>query len=171
MTEFSRQVRIDTLGGAPRDETIAAGAGERAALAERFAILAIDRLEARAELTRSGTEIRANGALCAGIVQACAATGAALSAAIDAPFAILFRPEGPIDAPEAGLELSESECDVVFYRGGAVDLGEAVAETLALAIDPYPRAPDADAVLKAAGIGESAPGPFAALAVLKKDGP
>ena len=55
---------------------------------------------------------------------------------------------------------------------GAIDLGEAAAETLLLALDPYPRAPNADAVLREAGVKpegeeEREPGPFAALAALK----
>ena len=48
---------------------------------------------------------------------------------------------------------------------------EAVAETLSLNLDPYPRAPEADAVLRAAGVrregGEEKENPFAALAGLK----
>ena len=51
----------------------------------------------------------------------------------------------------------------------ATDLG-AVAETLALSLDPFPRAPDADAVLRAAGVlseDEAVTGPFAALKGLK----
>jgi hypothetical protein len=39
---------------------------------------------------------------------------------------------------------------------------------MALALDPFPRAPDADDVLKAAGVlSEGEAGPFAALRALK----
>ncbi|NWN13490.1 hypothetical protein GY655_27460, partial [Escherichia coli] len=41
---------------------------------------------------------------------------------------------------------------IVFYSGGAIDLGEAAAETLALALDPYPRSPAAEAALRDAGV-------------------
>jgi hypothetical protein len=40
----------------------------------------------------------------------------------------------------------------VPIEGGSIDLGEAVAETMALALDPYPRAPGAEAALRAAGV-------------------
>jgi hypothetical protein len=58
--------------------------------------------------------------------------------------------------------------DVQFHDGTAIDVGEAVAQSLALALDPYPRAPDAEAALKEAGVtSEAETGPFAALAALK----
>lgn len=166
MSEFSGPVRIDTIGTAPREIAIEADADERAALARRFGIETLEALSAMASVTRQGEEIRACGRLSARIVQLCVASNVPLPAAIDAPFDIAFRTGPPDSAPE--IELSEEECDVVFYEGGAIDLGEAVAETLALAIDPYPRAPGADAVLKEMGVlGEGQTGPFAALAGLK----
>ena len=52
--------------------------------------------------------------------------------------------------------------------GETVDLGEALAEQLALALDPYPRAPTADTRIKEIGIlSEEEAGPFGALAALK----
>ena len=35
---------------------------------------------------------------------------------------------------------------MIFYDGAAIDIGEAVAETLLLDLDPYPRAPGAEEV-------------------------
>ena len=67
------------------------------------------------------------------------------------------------------VELGETDMDVIFYDGASVDLGEAVAETLALSLDPYPRSPDADATLRKAGVKtEAEAGPFGALAALKE---
>lgn len=168
VTEFSRPVRIDTIGAVPREIAVEADESERAALARRFDIASLDALTAQAALSVEGGDIRARGRLAAEVVQLCVATNVELPSSINAPFDIAFRRDPPVDAPDAGLELSESECDVTFYEGGAIDLGEAVAETLALAIDPYARAPDADAVLKQMGVlSEGAAGPFAALARLK----
>lgn len=173
MSEFSRPVRLDTIGNEPREMEIEATPGERIALAKRFDIVSLDALSARATLVRQAGEVHARGSLQARLVQACVATGVDLPAEIEAPFDIVFRDALPQDVPDAGLELNESECDVVFFEGSSVDLGEAVAETLALAIDPYARASDADAVLREAGVlseGEAAVagGAFAGLAALKK---
>lgn len=166
--EFSRPVRIDTLGETPRALSIEADEAERTALARRFGLIAVDRLAADLALTRIGAEIRLRGALSADVVQACVATGEPVPAQVEAPFEIIFRPHPDPAGPDAEVELDENELDVVFYDGGAVDVGEAVAESLSLSLDPWPRAPDAEAALKAAGVlGEEEAGPFGALAGLR----
>lgn len=168
--EFSRPVRIDTLGGQPRAIEIAAGPSERAALASRFGLLAIDRLEAELAISRNGEEVALHGTLQADVTQACVASGAPVPAALIVPFDILFRPQPAPGQAEEEVELSEGEMDVVFYDRAEVDIGEAVAETLSLNLDPYPRAPDADAVLREAGVkqeGQEEKGPFAGLAALR----
>ncbi len=167
--EFSRIVRLDALGTAPHALAIEADDAERAALAARFGLVAIDRLAAEAECVRRGDLVEVTGHIRADVVQACVATGGPLRETLDEPFTVRFVPEAQLDAQGTEeVELSSEDCDLIAYAGGAVDLGEAVAETLILALDPYPRSPDADAALKAAGvIGEEEAGPFAALAALK----
>ena len=149
--EFSRPVRIDTLGGSPRALAIAAGEEERAALARRFGLVAIDALSAEMRLSRDGDAITAAGTLRADVVQSCVATDAPVPASIEEIFTILFRPQ-PAGGADDEIELGESELDVVFYDGATIDAGEAAAETLSLALDPWPRSADADAALRAAGI-------------------
>lgn len=165
--EFSRTYRLDELGNVPRAVTIAATETERAKLAQRFDLIAIDRLEAAAELVRDGEIVIASGKLKAEVVQACVASGEPVPATIAEDFALRFVREATGDAAE-DVELDESDLDAVGYEGGAVDLGEAAAQTLALALDPFPRAPGAEERLRAAGVvGEEDAGPFAALKALK----
>ena len=150
--EFSRTVRVDTLTGKARNHSIGADEKERAALAERFGLASIERLSAEADLKRVGDEVTAVGTLSASVVQSCVATGEPVAAEIDEDFSIVFRPHREPAGAEEEIELSEGELDVVFYEGLNIDLGEAVAETLSLSLDPYPRAPDADAALREAGV-------------------
>jgi len=165
--EFPRPVRLDTIGTAPRRIEIAAEEGERAALAQRFGLIALDRLEAWAELTREGDAVIAIGALKAAAVQACVASGDPVPAEVAEDFALRFVPETD-EAPPEEVELGETDLDEIFYAGSSIDLGEAVAQTLALALDPFPRAPGAEERLRAAGVlGEEDAGPFAALKGLK----
>ncbi len=166
--EFSRPVRVDTLGPEPRALTIEAEEAERKALANRFGLVAIDRLTAEASVVRKGADIIASGRLTAAVTQSCAASGEPVAAALDTPFEIVFRPQPSNVRPDEEVELGESELDVVFYEGAAIDLGEAAAETLFLSLDPYPRAPGAEAALKVAGVkSEAEAGPFGALAGLR----
>lgn len=166
--EFSRPVRADSLGATPHAMTLEASVEERAALARRFGLVGIARLVADAALTRDGDEIRAGGTLAGDVTQSCVASGEPVAAVVNAPFDLVFRPQPEGVRPDEEVELGEAELDVVFYDGTAIDIGEAVAETLLLNLDPYPRAPGAEAALQAAGVkSEEEAGPFAALAGLR----
>ncbi len=165
--EFSRPVRTDTLGQAPRTIAIEADEAERAAPAARFGFLAIGRLAAEVELTRRGEAVSARGTLRAALAQPCVATGEPVAEEIEEAFADEFRPQ-PAAAPDEEIELGEGELDVVFHDGALVDIGEAAAETLSLAVAPFPRSPAAEAALRAAGVkaqedARAESSPFAAL--------
>lgn len=164
--EFSRPIRLDTIGETARAIAIEADGEERTALARRFGLIALGRLDAEGAIRRDGETMFVEGRLHADVTQSCVASGEPVKATIDAPFSLRFAPEAS-DQPDE-IELQAEDCDTLSYAGGAIDLGEAVAETLALSLDPYPRSPDAQAALKAAGIvAEDEAGPFAALKALR----
>ena len=150
--EFSRPIRVDMIAGSPRAIDVEASPAERAALAERFGLVGIESLSAEASLSRRGEDVVADGSLTAEVTQSCVATGEPVPARLEEPFSIVFRthPEGL--GPDEEIELSEGEMDVVFYDGSTIDFGEAVAETLSLSLDPYPRSPEAEAALREAGV-------------------
>ncbi|WP_326524973.1 YceD family protein [Sphingomonas sp.] len=166
--EFSRPRRLDTIGEGAVAVAIAADEGERMALAARFGLTALDRLTADYTLRRDATGIIASGTLSAAVVQPCIATGDPVPATIDEPFDIRFLPEAADDALADEVELDGGDLDTMFYSGSAIDLGEAAAETLALALDPYPRSSRAEAALREAGVQtEDATKPAGAFAGLK----
>lgn len=161
--EFSRRFTLAEIGTVPKAVTVTADSAECLALSRRFGLHSLDRLSASAELAATERGIEARGLLSAHLVQTCVATGQRLASSLEEAFRIRF--EAPhSDATEDELELSEDDCDVVEHDGQAIDLGEAAAQTLALSIDPFPRAANADEILKAAGIlGEADASPFAQL--------
>lgn len=148
--EFSRPERLDTIGERDRSVTFAATPEERRKLAARFAILSVDLLEAHFTIRRDTAGIVAKGHVTAKVVQACSVTDEPLTATIDEPVALRFVND--FGAVEGEIELSDDALDTVPIDGGAVDLGEAAAETLALALDPFPRGPNAATALRAAGV-------------------
>lgn len=163
--EFSHM--IDPRHLTARPVNLAATEEERRALARRFALAGVDRLEASIELEADGEAVKANGRISATVVQSCAVSGEDFPVNIDERIALRFVPERPVTAEE--IELEESDLDEIAYSGDKFDLGEAVAQSLALAIDPYAEGPNAEQARKDAGLtGEAASSPFAALAVLKK---
>ncbi|WP_066782093.1 YceD family protein [Sphingomonas sp. CCH5-D11] len=163
--EFSRPVRIDTIGEGDRSETIEANEAERAALAQRFGLVAIERLTGTFVLRREASGIAVTGQVAATATQACSITGEPLPAKVDEQARLRF-----VDDLGEGeeVELDDTDIDILPLEGAAIDLGEVAAETLALSLDPFPRGPNAEAALKEAGVlSEGEAGPFGALAALK----
>jgi uncharacterized metal-binding protein YceD (DUF177 family) len=167
LPEFSRLIRLNEIGDGSRERTIEANADECKALARRFRLIALDRLEARLHVIPEANSWLVTGTLTADLAQACVATGEPVPEHVEAPFSVRFVHD--LDSQEAEeIELSDEDCDLIQLDGEKIDLGETVAQSLALNLDPYPRAPDADATLRKLGVlSEDDAGPFAALKGLK----
>lgn len=142
--EFSRRIRLDEIGPAPRSHHISAEANERALLAERFDLLALDDLSGDIALSREAAGVRARGRVHAAVSQMCVVSGQPVPVRIDEPVDVLFSFSAASGDADEELELSSADCDVMPLEGDAVDLGELAAETMSLALDPYPRLSDAD---------------------------
>lgn len=173
--EFSRPERIDQIGSAERTVAIVADDAERAALARRFGLLSIERLEGRFAVRAEAGGVLATGIVSAAVTQACVATGEPVPATVDEPVSLRFVEQ--FGGGEDELELAADALDTLLIEGGAIDLGEAAAETMALALDPFPRSPSANATLAEMGVrsedevepeAEAGRNPFGALADLKR---
>lgn len=163
---FDCLLPIGAIRGGDRVE-LTASEDERSAIAGRLGLLGLAALQAHAVLERDGAKVTATGRLAARLEQSCIATGEPVAAAIDEPFEVRFLPE-PDSERDAEVELGADELDVIFHDGAKIALGAALVDTLALALDPYPRSAGADEALRAAGVlSEEEAGPFAALAALK----
>ena len=163
--EFFRPVDVRQV--TPKPIKVAATEAERKALARRFGLVAIKQLQATVKIEREGEALAARGRLSASIVQSCAISGEDLPVTIDEPLALRFVPAAEPEAEE--IELAANDLDEIPFEGDVIDLGEAVAQSLALAIDPYAAGPEAERVRQEVGLSEeAASGPFAALAALKK---
>ena len=168
MSEFAHRLTLDRIRGGERIDLVA-DAEERTAVARRLGLLSLDRFDAHAVLGRDGATVTVSGRIKATLTQACVASGEPVPAHIDEAFDLRFVPAPVVTAPEEELELGGGDHDTLFNDGAALDLGEAIADSLALAIDPYPRSPSAANALKQAGVlSEEEAGPFAALAALKQ---
>jgi uncharacterized metal-binding protein YceD (DUF177 family) len=163
--EFSRLYALDTIGTAVRTETIVAAPGECAALATRFGLISIEHLKATAQLVSTTLGYTAKGQLTAGITQSCIASAAPVVDVISEAFTIRFIAEAEMGEGDE-IELDANDCDVMAHDGRMLDLGEAVAQSLALALNPFPRAKGAADLLREAGVvgeDEVVTGPFAGL--------
>ncbi|GLK46534.1 MULTISPECIES: YceD family protein [Novosphingobium] len=171
--EFSRLLDVRQIEG--KHVRLSPNEAERAALTERFLLVRIDELVAELDLSTSeregGFRVEARGTLKAEIVQPCAVSAEDVPVSIDEPLFFRFVPMATDYAPDEEVELTADELDEIEYEGTHVDIGEAVAQSLALAIDPFLTGPEADTARKAAGLGTPEDsGPFAALKGLKLGG-
>jgi len=165
--EFSRIIDIRHIEAKP--QTFTATPEECAALAKRFGLVKVQSLSATLTLARESAAVVANGRLSAAIVQSCAVSAEDLPVIINEPLALRFVPEATlVFSPDEEVELSEEVLDEIPYSGERFDLGEELAQSLALAIDPFAVGPDAEKVRAAGLFGDKPSGPFAALAALKK---
>lgn len=172
--EFSRCLVLDRLAGGTVVEELAASEAEREALAERFRLGGLNSLSARVSARRPGNGplVRVEGHFVAEVVQTCVITLEAVHNRVDESFVQLFT----LEAGGADREVvvsAEDEDAPEPLTGDTLDLGEAVAEQLSLALDPYPRAPGATfegATFGRAGDAEEeeVANPFAVLRELKR---
>lgn len=138
--EFSHRVPVEKLSTRAQELVLEAGAEARAALAIRFDLIAIDRLAATLEMEKRGRGAFVSGQLDAEVVQRCAVSGEPVPARLSAPLALHFEPLDPV---EGDIELEPGALDTLPVEDGLIDVGEAVAQSLLLALDPYPRADEA----------------------------
>ena len=158
-----RVAALDPEGGEANRVRLVPDADARARIAEFLELEAVERLALTGSLSpiAEGWEFR--GKLTAKVVQACVVTLAPVPGVIDTPVRRRF-----IEEMEAPLEdervLGEEDMDPPEPLGSEIDLGQLAVETLALVLDPWPRAEGA--ALEAPG-DEAPERPFAALAELK----
>lgn len=140
--EFSRPVGVNTLPRGGRTIAIEADEAERAALAKRFDLLALDAFKARLTLAPGrGDTVVVTGALVAAVVQRCVVTLDPVPATVEDEIEAVFAAEDGRD--EAEVEVDPLAAEVEPLVDGRIDLGELAAQHLSLALDPYPRSPDA----------------------------
>ncbi len=181
--EFSRPLPVEDIGEGI-ERAISAAPAELRALARRMGLPAIHALAAELAITpekRGGYLVR--GRMRAKVAQECVRTLEVFDADVKADIERLFV---PADSPAArALEQEQAEAGTValdadapdapdIIRDGVIDLGELVAEHLALSLDPWPKKPGTDFIDMQAGAPpeedgeEGAAHPFAALERLKR---
>lgn len=132
---------------------LAPGAEERAALAAELGLLALPALRLTGELRACGSrDWELTGQVQAEAVQPCVVTLAPVPARIDEAVRRRWTPD--LATPEA--EEVEMGDDEVEPLGAVIDLGAVLAEALALALPPYPRAPGAELPAEIAAGAEAA---------------
>ena len=166
---WSVAVRRDDVPETGLHLDLVADEATRSAVAGIAGVRGLPRLTARFDVVRQGGGLKVTGELAATVEQTCVVTLEPMTSELREPIDLAFVPpraDEREDATEEELDPgAEDEPEPLV--DGVADLGVAATEFLLLAIDPYPRKPDAVFEPPKA---EEDPGahPFAALAALKK---
>lgn len=161
--EFSRPLQVDRVPKLGSTEKLAAEPEELKALARRFRIPALHALTAEIRATPwRGGGMKLEGHVTADMEQVSVISLEAFRETVSVPLARYFLPPGAVVD-------NEQEDDADPIENGWIDLGEVVAETLALDLEPYPRRPGEafPGHVEDDGDGAKAPNPFAVLAAKK----
>jgi hypothetical protein len=138
--ELHRPVVVERVGAAGLDYLVEATPEECVALAHRMQLPAVLSLTCRFHLQRDlGKALMARGHLTARVIQTCIISLDDFTATVEERFEVRCIPAGA-----ESDDLDPDAPDEIACDDGIVNLGEAAAEQLALALDPYPRAPGAE---------------------------
>jgi uncharacterized metal-binding protein YceD (DUF177 family) len=162
--EFSRLVPVARLGLEPFRQRIEATPEERDRLAQRLDLCALDRFAADVELRRQGGQlVILEAAFAAEFEQCCSVTLEPVRGAIADRFSLIYGPEQN-EGPEVTLSADDPAFEPLTVD--VIDVGEAVAQELSLALPEFPRLPDAnvDDLIEP----EPKEGPFATLTHFRK---
>jgi hypothetical protein len=134
------------MPAAGRDVEVRPDADERAAIARRIGVSSVEALEATLHAVRFRGGIRVTGRLAAEVTQPSVVTLEPVTQRLSEPIDRVFLPGGEkAYAGPAGAEVFvDLEGDDIpdHFEGNEADLSDLLLETLALAVDLYPRGPD-----------------------------
>lgn len=144
-SELSRVVSVSSLGKGETLFEIKTSDEERARVAKRLGLIALNSLSAELRLVveDDGGAVNVEGAFAGQTVQPCVVTLEPLACDVVGRLSVRYA----FDADAAPLDLTDGEEDAVAEDppepiiDGAFDLGEALTQALSLEIDPYPRTP------------------------------
>lgn len=173
--EFSRPLSIEgIIPDKTRLESIEATPAECEALARRFDLQSLSGLKAKVKILRvsEGNILRVEGDFEADVIQTCVVSLQGVPADVKGHFDTYFTEDGKEvfeGDDELDTDLEEAFPDLVI-NNGQLDIGELVAQYLALDLDPYPRAPGVSLAAQMSELGgDTKNRPFTVLKNLKAD--
>jgi len=165
------RIAVDRLPRGGRVGTLTATPDECASVASALGIRACDRLTLDYRLVPHGrNRAQLTGQVIATISQSCVVSLEPVAQDIAAPVKVQFEPEIVVPATDE-QELDPDALDTEALVDGRCDLGQVAYEILAIEMDPYPRASDADEGWEGETIAaDERQSPFAALQKLRESG-
>jgi uncharacterized metal-binding protein YceD (DUF177 family) len=165
-TAFSHILSLDQISDKIQDVKLSADTAQCAALAIELDLPSIESLQATLAVHAVEDGVAIKGRFTAVFHYACRVTRDPFPGTLSEPINVVFT-TGDLPDPTSE-EYVLSTVEMLPLEDQSVDLGQLVAESLTLALDPFPRGPGADEALAALGIlteeqARAESSPFAAL--------
>ena len=172
---LARPLKVDEIKDGTTGE-IAATKTEMDAIARLLQLVALKRLALSYRFDHRGAgRLRLTGQLQADVTQTCVVSLDPVESSLDIPLELEFWPASMVAELERNAGEEPASQGLLDWPepvvDGRIDLGPVIYETLATALDPYPKRAGASFDWSQAGpdqAGEGPSGPFAALAALKR---
>ncbi|HYM30207.1 MAG TPA: DUF177 domain-containing protein [Candidatus Cybelea sp.] len=179
--EFSRTVDAEAARAQGLRFSVVASDSERRGVASALDLVSIGNLQAEVTLepARTGTGSLMSVEWQADVVQSCVVTLEPVATHLEDSFSVLYAPPGTGKHNAGHAAHRETVIDIEDDEpaeplvNGQIDVGAAIVEHLALALDPYPRSPGAEVPAQYLPDAEERrrESPFAKLAALKSKFP
>lgn len=166
---FSHWVDVSSLSKTGRQMVLTLDEPTRKLLADAFDLVDLPMVTAKADLRARGTSVTLRFHLTAQVVQHCVVTLEPVAGDVDEMVTLHYTPRAVLGETTRVIDIADGDDPPEPLDGDRIDLGAAVAEHLALSLDPFPRKADAELPSSAVDAKHEATGPFAALANLKRD--
>jgi uncharacterized metal-binding protein YceD (DUF177 family) len=139
---LARTLRVDELKDG-EERSVEVNAGERESIASLLDLVALDRLSFSFRVHRRGQgRVAIHGTLTASVTQTCVVSLEPVASTLEAPVEIEFWPQHLIEDPAETVDEAASHGTLDWPEpivDNKIDLGPVIYETLATALDPYPK--------------------------------
>ncbi len=143
--EFSRPIDVTTVGKNGRQFNFQATEAEKTALAFRFDILEIIRLNANADITPAKKgQYKLMVSYNVKLNQACSISLETVTDDVSGNFTVILQhpprePNKQSQKEDLEVDFDYEESDFEYINSNLVDVGELIAQYISLEINPYPR--------------------------------
>lgn len=157
--EFSFVIDLDALPRGGKHFKLAANADERARIAKRLGVPAVEKLEGDVRLSANARTIEAEGEIRAALTRVCVSSLEEMPETVEEAFEARFVRDEAASIKEPDDETWETP---EYHEGRDFDVGDLLTQQLALAMAPFPRKEGAASLAEQYGAAQH-DSPFAIL--------
>lgn len=164
---ISHWIDVSSLGAGGQDFTVTFDQAALDVLTGRLDVLSVSGVRAEGRVWPAEDGVFVDFRLTGHVEQTCVVTLDPVGSDVDERVSLHYTPASSAPAGSAVIDIGDEDDPPEIMVDDRVDIGAAMAEHLALALDPWPRKPGAELPAGEGGDEDRRENPFAVLAELK----